>query len=557
MIAPELIPCAAYCRCSTDMQEESIPAQKTEIERYAAKNGLQIVVWFVDDGISGGEDLKRPAFMRLISECESSKEFEQVVLWDLSRFTRQGPKKGFVYLDRILTAGKKIVSVRQGEIDLDEMGSGMRSFIEMWCDWKYRKDLSDNISRGKQRARAAGRYSGGLVLYGYKMGRTEPDSRGRIKLDSKPVPNEFSPIVREIFDRYSQGESATSIARSLNAREVPSPGKLSGHGKRGGWAARQILSTLERREYTGRYKIGEVTVECEAIVSESTFERVSRRLTGRRKVSSKRKGSYPLSGLTFCAHCGAPMCGAVSGPKRIRYMRCSRTYQLPGHCGQPLVREDSLLAGLIARLMESVLSEDARLKLRAAIAEKIIRGQSNSTSDTSGLQQRIADLDAKLAAASKRLLVLPESVLAQAIAQVEQLQAERASAAAELAAVVPPAVPIDLEAEVDRVMAHIAGLRERLATQEAAALGETLRELIQRVDVESTVEVRGKHRRATSRRARITLVAPCSASKCRPSGDLKTSTGGRVSPSLYEAAYWRIVPWRMRVRGWTDGSAIS
>src|SRR5437899_4841553 len=54
----------AYLRMSDKKQDKSIPAQKAEIEKYAAAHGYQIVRWYRDEGISGAEGRKRAGFQQ-------------------------------------------------------------------------------------------------------------------------------------------------------------------------------------------------------------------------------------------------------------------------------------------------------------------------------------------------------------------------------------------------------------------------------------------------------------------------------------------------------------
>ena len=56
----------AYARCSTDMQEASIPEQKKFIEKYAREHNLEIIRYFEDEGRSGRNAEERPAFMEMM-----------------------------------------------------------------------------------------------------------------------------------------------------------------------------------------------------------------------------------------------------------------------------------------------------------------------------------------------------------------------------------------------------------------------------------------------------------------------------------------------------------
>ncbi len=59
---------AIYLRCSTDMQEQSIPDQRKAIHEYAKANGYEIVKEYINEGISGTETEKRIAFKRMCND---------------------------------------------------------------------------------------------------------------------------------------------------------------------------------------------------------------------------------------------------------------------------------------------------------------------------------------------------------------------------------------------------------------------------------------------------------------------------------------------------------
>ena len=51
-----------YLRRSTSKQEKSLDDQRSEIERYAAEHGYEIIRWCEDDAISGDATEKRIGF---------------------------------------------------------------------------------------------------------------------------------------------------------------------------------------------------------------------------------------------------------------------------------------------------------------------------------------------------------------------------------------------------------------------------------------------------------------------------------------------------------------
>jgi DNA invertase Pin-like site-specific DNA recombinase len=77
---------ALYLRVST--AEQTVENQQHELEMAAERHGWQVVITFVDAGISGskGRD-KRPAFDRLCRGI-ARREFDLVAAWSVDRLGR-------------------------------------------------------------------------------------------------------------------------------------------------------------------------------------------------------------------------------------------------------------------------------------------------------------------------------------------------------------------------------------------------------------------------------------------------------------------------------------
>lgn len=62
----------AYLRVSTEDQRLGPEAQRAAIEAWAAREGVQVAAWHVDQGVSGGSDLdERPALVAAIGELRA------------------------------------------------------------------------------------------------------------------------------------------------------------------------------------------------------------------------------------------------------------------------------------------------------------------------------------------------------------------------------------------------------------------------------------------------------------------------------------------------------
>ncbi len=62
----------AYIRVSTDEQRLGPEAQRAAVEAWAAREGISVAAWHVDQGVSGGSDLgDRPALVAALGELRA------------------------------------------------------------------------------------------------------------------------------------------------------------------------------------------------------------------------------------------------------------------------------------------------------------------------------------------------------------------------------------------------------------------------------------------------------------------------------------------------------
>jgi len=105
----KLIDAAGYARRSTDLQERSIPDQKAYLEAWAKENGYRIIRWYVDDAISGTSTRGRDDFDRMIDAAENGRDFETILCYDISRFSRGGTSETGYHLHRLKLAGVNVL----------------------------------------------------------------------------------------------------------------------------------------------------------------------------------------------------------------------------------------------------------------------------------------------------------------------------------------------------------------------------------------------------------------------------------------------------------------
>jgi len=278
MATKKRIQAVGYARRSTDLQERSIPDQKAYVEKWADQNGYHILRWYIDDAISGASAKGRVAFDQLITAAENGRDFEAILCYDISRFSRGGTNETGYYLHRLQLAGVEAVfpadSIPEG--DEGELLQGVKS----WQAKQYTVKLSRDVIRGYISNVTIRRSApGGIAPYGYDKqhqttngqilrtmrwmadGRKQevgPDGKlVRILEKNETIKKAKSDIVRlvpstpervetiqRIFRLYLAGYGGHHIAARLNEDGIASYTGVK-------WVSRQIRGVLENPVYKG------------------------------------------------------------------------------------------------------------------------------------------------------------------------------------------------------------------------------------------------------------------------------------------------------------------
>ena len=251
----KLTPAVGYARRSTDLQERSIPDQQAYVEKWAEENGYHIVRWYIDDAISGTSAKGRDAFEKLIAEAESKPDFEIILCYDISRFSRGGTNETGFYLHRLNLAGVEVVFVADGIPDGDE--GELIQGVKSWQARQYSVKLARDSIRG-QLSNILERHSapGGPPPYGYDKQHITPDGKvvrtlrwladhSKIEFDAngntvRTIPSNvhvaktkgdivrYTPSTPErvaaiqmMFELSANGHGIGTIAKQLNKEGIP------------------------------------------------------------------------------------------------------------------------------------------------------------------------------------------------------------------------------------------------------------------------------------------------------------------------------------------------
>ena len=234
-----LIRVVLYLRMSSSTQEQSIPAQRAELQAYAKKHGFEIVAEYVDEAISGDATEKRAGFLQMRDDSQRG-EFEVVLCWDQDRFGRFDQLDAGYWIYPFRQAGVRLETIAQGAIDWEDLTGQLVYSVNQMGKAQFLRDLSRNTTRGLLNSAREGRAgTGGPSPFGYHS------KGGEVSV----VP-EQAKVVRLVFKTYLKVGSIRGTAAELNRKKVPTP-----RGKP--WRNSGVQSILARRKYIGEFRYGE------------------------------------------------------------------------------------------------------------------------------------------------------------------------------------------------------------------------------------------------------------------------------------------------------------
>lgn len=402
---------AAYIRVSDERQDEYSPdSQLKKTREYAAKDGYIIPDEYVfyDDGISGKSARKRDNFNRMIAIAkEKEHPFDVIYVWKFSRFARN-QEESMVYKNLLRKKGVSVVSVSE-PIPEGHFGSLIERIIE-WMDEFYLVNLGTEVTRGMTE----------------KVSRGEPvvpPPFGYIMGEKTYIPDEKSgaaDIVREIFQRYANGEKQREIAITLGQRGVRT--------KRGNMPENRWVEYILRNScYVGKLRwtvdgikavskrdfenenIMLIKGNHEPLISVELWEKVQKMLDAQKKAYPKyakrqQPINYMLKGLVRCSSCGGPiaMSSAVSGKAKVRTMQCCNYSKGRCHTSHSITIpkiENAFMEGIRKALDSKQFTISPKLSERSA--------------------SKIADYDKLIAVEERKLARAKEAYLAE-IDSIEQ-----------------------------------------------------------------------------------------------------------------------------------------
>ena len=351
----ELMKAVIYARYSSDNQrEESIEGQLRECMEYAERNGIIVVDTYIDRALSAKTD-NRPNFQKMIKDA-SKQLFKYIIVWKLDRFARNRFDSAY-YKHLLKKNGVRVLSARETIAEGSE-GILLESVLEGYAEY-FSADLSEKVLRGMTENALKCMNNGSGTPLGYYV-----DDEQHLQIDEKKAP-----YIREIFQRFADGEMIKIIIADMNARGVGITVRVKkSRGDRKPYErslnyniVRRILSN---RKYIGEYKFKDTVVlnGVPAIIDQDIFDKVQKRLEQNRKAPAKHKADddYLLTTKLFCGKCKAMMvgeCGTSHTSKTYRYYKCV-TQKRKHACDKKTVNKDTIENQVVKAVINKIMDDE-------------------------------------------------------------------------------------------------------------------------------------------------------------------------------------------------------
>ena len=240
---------------------DPIESQIKIMEQYLSEHSeLKLVDQYLDNGYSG-VSFERPQWERLMDDVKAGK-IDCIIVKDLSRLGRNYIETGN-FLERICpNLGIRFISVNDNYDthnihSRDELTVSVKNIVNDY----YAKDISMKSGAALKAKRQNGDYIGNYAPHGYSK---DPENKSRLVVNP-----ETAPVIQQIYEWRAQGLGIGTIARMLNERDIPSPGRyrfehgiITNNNKKGSallWNRHALSDILRNIAYIGHLAQGKCT----------------------------------------------------------------------------------------------------------------------------------------------------------------------------------------------------------------------------------------------------------------------------------------------------------
>lgn len=344
-----------YARVSTENQIEnySIEEQTSRLEAYCTAKGWTLLHIYVDGGYSGG-NTDRPALKQMLLAVRENK-VDAVVVYKLDRLSRSQKDTLTLIEDEFLAHGTDFVSINENFDTSTPFGRAMIGILSVFAQLE-KDQITERFTMGRiGRGKSGYFHGGGNSPTGYDY------------VDGLLVINEYEALqVQEIYKAFLGGKSINAIQRSLSAKYITK------------WSAAKVRNVLTNSLYIGKvHFLGqEYAGVHQPLIDKATFLEANQLLNSPARENAKSaaqknpfRAGYLLSGLVYCARCGARYTANHGYYKCYSRAKSSRKYVVNPDCKNDNWQIGALNA-LVLRQVDALISTQEMLEATLATGNR-------------------------------------------------------------------------------------------------------------------------------------------------------------------------------------------
>lgn len=226
----DMVRAVTYERQSHKSETDSQASPKMQRDKSVAyiksqDNWVHIETDYSDVGLSGYDpNVYRPGFERLMEDARA-KKFDVVVIYMLSRLTRQGAAEALKIQQELAKYGVALVSTQEPFINTSDDNPFGVAFFALIAGLAHQesKNTSKFIRDAFAELKAKGSHSSGPVPFGFKAEPVQVDKLTIRKLSPQPLGHGPGDAVRLIIKKAQEGTVPNSIADELTKEKIPTP----------------------------------------------------------------------------------------------------------------------------------------------------------------------------------------------------------------------------------------------------------------------------------------------------------------------------------------------
>lgn len=247
-------------RVSTKKQanvEDDIPMQRNACAEYIhKKEGWELTREYIEPGVSGyHKGLNERKVLQEVIKDVGDRKIDVLLVFMFDRIGRKDNETPFL-LKRIVECGVEVWSVCEGQQTFENSADNLMNIIRFWGAGTESRKTAARVDSGRNYATKKGRFTGGVVAYGYRLVPTAKlDSKNRMINAFTKDPFESS-VVEDIYTRLiDDNMSLNEIAVYLNENRHL-------RTRRGNqWSPSTIRNILKNPLYKGYMSYGKTRMQ--------------------------------------------------------------------------------------------------------------------------------------------------------------------------------------------------------------------------------------------------------------------------------------------------------